>query len=380
MKPINKLDRPTKLSSITATLFLAACGSDDQSIGIDDRTIEDTSNYVAIDATQGPAYLNLESGHTITNTGNWHMSYQKYVGFSVNGGISGSGSVSACIAHSSADLYDNEGAPVQSEFESLTRANTLPAFTAVNSTSCAESDFKTDSIKTAIELSDWLAADYSQGAPIYSASSENSNGWIIQSATKNDADNFEYGRVKVSNVEYESGVKRSITLSFESWDANAQAFSSPVNSPELVFTDNRIYWDMESNSIATSSDNWELSIVVNGYSWDLQVNGGVSGQGSAGVATLLVDSAVDVTNPAPGTTGDVYQYASDSAESILSGPGNYGTLQYAVAGGHLMWPTFTTYLFKDEERFYKAQIVSNYGEDGTLSSGNLYVRYEEVTE
>ena len=45
-----------------------------------------------------------------------------------------------------------------------------------------------------------------------------------------------------------------------------------------------------------------------------------------------------------------------------------------------MWPTFTTYLFKDGERYFKAQIVSNYGADGTMSSGNLYVRYAEVIE
>lgn len=45
-----------------------------------------------------------------------------------------------------------------------------------------------------------------------------------------------------------------------------------------------------------------------------------------------------------------------------------------------MWPTFTTYLFKYGDRFFKAQVVSNYGEDATLASGNLYVRYAEVTQ
>jgi hypothetical protein len=49
-----------------------------------------------------------------------------------------------------------------------------------------------------------------------------------------------------------------------------------------------------------------------------------------------------------------------------------------------MWPTFTTYLIKDEAdsgtRLFKVQVVSNQGESGDLASANLVFRYQEITE
>ena len=138
---------------------------------------------------------------------------------------------------------------------------------------------------------------------------------------------------------------------------------------------------METNSLVTSSDAWELSIERAGQAWNIQINAAVSGTGTAGVGYVLVESgsAFDVTNPK--ASGDeIYKFYTDTAKTALSAPGNYGAFQYGVAGGHNMWPTFTTYLFKDGDRFFKAQVVSNYGEDGTLASGNLYVRYAEVTQ
>lgn len=368
-----------KLGIIALSSTLAACGSDTETVDSSGRSGADTANYSDLDATQGRAYLDLESGHSVTSTDQWHFSYQKYVGFSINGGISGDAGIASCIAHIPEGIYDVNGAPVQSAFEALTRDNTQADFDAVTATNCT-ADFAEDSIDLQIDMENWLAADYSAGAPVFSASSDASNGWIIQSASKNDSDIYEYARVKVSTVDYSAGVKRAITLESEIWDDNASVFLSAVTSPELNFTDNRVYWDMETNSIVTADQNWDLSIVVDERNWNIQVNGGVSGEGSAAVATLLVDSASQVSNPASGTTGDVYKYYSDSASSVLSGPGNYGAFSYGVDDSHNMWPNFTTYLFKDGTRYYKAQIVSNYGEDGTASSGNLYVRYAEITE
>ena len=138
---------------------------------------------------------------------------------------------------------------------------------------------------------------------------------------------------------------------------------------------------METNAIVTADADWELSIERTSPAWSIQLNSAVSGSGNAGIGHVLLDSgsAFDVTNPK--TSGDdIYKFDKDSAKTALAGPAKYGAFQYGVGGGHKMWPTFTTYLFKDGERYFKAQIVSNYGADGTMSSGNLYVRYAEVTE
>lgn len=339
------------------------------------------NSYAAFDAIKSAAYLNLESGTTVTKDENWHFSYQKYVGFTVNGGISGSGSVSACAAHTPEGLYDADKKPVQAAFEALTRDNTEAAFNAVTKASCSDADFVTDSITTYIKMEDWLAADYSQGAPVFTPSTETTNGWIVKSAKDDGNGNFNYGRVKINDVFYEAGAKRAITFAVEQWDDNGQVFEAASTSPEVDFTNARQYWDMETNTVVSATDDWELSIEYAGRSWNIQINAAVSGTGAAGVGHVLVNSgsAFDVTNP-KASGDDIYKFYTDSANTALSAPGNYGAFQYGVAGGHNMWPTFTTYLFKDGDRFFKAQVVSNYGENGTLASGNLYVRYAEVTE
>jgi hypothetical protein len=375
-----------KLSLIALTAALAACGSDSDTQAIDTKNGQaDLSNYTDINATTGAAYLDLASGHTVTKSENWQFAYEKYVGFSVNGGASGDGTVSACIAYTPEGIYDAQGKPVQSAFEALTRKNTQDDFNAVNIASCNSDDYTFDSISAFIKNSDWLAADYSQGAPIYSASTEATNGWIVSSASNDQNGNTHYGRVKVNEVFYESGVKRAITFSLENWDANGTVFEAVNISPEVNFTTDRQYWDMESNSVVTENDDWELSIKVDGHAWVMQINASVSGNGKASVAHILVDSANLVTDPTDiGNTGEIYKYSTDSSASSMNGPGNYGALHYGVDESHNMWPNFTTYLYKDDTgentRYFKAQIVSNNGEDGTLASGNLYVRYAEVSE
>jgi hypothetical protein len=253
-----------------------------------DSTNTGATAFTSLDSTTGAARLSLESGSTVNEEEEWQFSYQKYVGFKVNGGVSGTGNVSACVAHTPAGLYDATKKPVEGAFKALTKENTLAAFEAVNSDSCSEDDFKTDTLDSQIKVESWLSADYTQGAPIFSASTDTTNGWIIQSATQDTNENYDYGRVKVASVEYQAGVKRAITFSLENWDDNGHVFTTAQTSPELNFTTDRQYWDMETNSVVTAADDWELSIKVNGRSWDIQVNAAVSGAGSAGIGHVLV--------------------------------------------------------------------------------------------
>lgn len=374
------------LSIITLSASLGACGGSDNSSSkvTNDKSSEiitdgTQSQYAELNATAGPAYLDLASGASVSQGDAWHLSYQKHIGFAVNGGLSGSGNVSACIAHTPEGLFDSENNSVQSVFESLTRDNTLAAFEAVNKSSCDESELMTDGLKTKIEFSDW--ATYNPSTHAISLNQANTNGWIVKSATADGNGNYNYGRVKVSDLTYTSGTSYAVKFAVEQWDDNAQTFIASAESNAIDFTNERQYWDMETNTIVSANDDWELSIERTSPAWSIQVNSSISGTGSAGIGHVLLDSgsAFDVTNPK--TSGkQVYKFDTDTANSALAGPAKYGAFQYAVGGGHKMWPTFTTYLFKDGERYFKAQIVSNYGSDGTLASGNLYVRYAEIFE
>lgn len=374
----------TKYTAVLfASMLLVACGgSSDSKNDVTDGTNNDataplTTLDAATDTTQA-AKLDLSSGQTVTDDA-WQVAYQKYIGFKTNGGFSGAGSVEGCIAHQHEALFDDDGNAVLAEFQALNLENTAAAFAAVNKASCT--DFMQDSLKTVINLGDWLAADYSTGAPVYSALDEPQNGWIVKSSSEDTATGaHSYARVSVKdvNVSFGAAASRKLTFSVEGWDTSTETFSAAIDSPVLDFSSDRAYWDLETNSIVSADDDWDLSVMVNGQSYDLQVNGGASGNGSGGIGTLLVDHAGAVTNPTD--TAQVYRYFADSAIGILSEPGNYGPLQYSVAGEHKQWPTFTTYLIKDGDSYYKMQVVSNYGADGTAASSNLYIRYEVAVD
>ena len=330
--------------------------------------------YAELDATDAsqPALFDLLSNATVTDQ-SWQIGYQKYSGFKLNGGLSGSGKVSGCIAHQYTNLFDASGNSVAAEFEKLTKDTTVADFNSVTAAACSE--FVTDSLITQIKSADWLAADYSNGRPSYSAKA--GNGWIVRSAS-GDA----YARVSVKNVSVVFGkaTSRQVTLSVEAWDANAKQFSPAVDSPVLDFSTTTAYWDLETNSAVSADQTWDLSIKVSGRDYPIQVNGGASGSGKAGVGALIASSINAVTDPTD--TKQVYKYFADRAEGVLSKPGSYGPLEYSVKGQHKMWPTFTTYLIKDESqgdaRLFKLQVVSNYGTDGALKSGNLVLRYQEL--
>lgn len=156
------------------------------------------------------------------------------------------------------------------------------------------------------------------------------------------------------------------------------AFAPAAESPILDFSNTIVYWDMETNSIVSSDDDWELSVKVADRDYQIQVNGGASGDGEAGVGVLQVSDAFSVTDPE--NIGEVYKYFGDSVSGALSTPGSYGPLQYSVEGNHLMWPTFATYMIKDSTNsLFKMQILGNYGAEGTSLSGNLVLRYASAS-
>ena len=398
MTPFVPLKR-TKMALAVActTLILAGCNgggggsSSDSSDNSSDNnsggdTTQSSVRYITLDAatdTTQAAYLDLATGAQSTADQDWHVAYQKYVGFKVNGGASGDGNVNgaitACYTGNSAALYDAEGKPVQSAFEAASADSTLEAFNAVTSVeSCTEGGMKSDSINPQIE--DWLSADYSQGSPVYSADS--SKWWVLRSAKADPSTQmFDYGRFHITNLTVELGETstRQMTLGVQTWNPLTQSFNDEVESPVLDYSNGRVYYDMESNSVVSAEDDWELSVVVQDRNYLIQVNGGASGTASAGVGVLQVDSALDVTDPT--NTDQVYKYFADQSEGAFSDPGSYGALDYNVDGqGHQMWPNYGIYLVQDGAQLFKMQVLSNYGEDGNLTSGNLYIRYAPVTQ
>nr|WP_086939138.1 HmuY family protein [Thaumasiovibrio occultus] len=352
--------------ALTSAILVGCGGSDSDDSGTQTPTLSANAAEVLIDASSGAqAKMSLNTG-AIENSDAWHVSYQKRVGFSVNGGLSGSGNVSGCIAHQYDALF-NGSAPVQAEFEKLNQTNTIANFNAVTKDSCT--DFEVDSLKTQIDMLDWVDYDFAthtvRGALL-------GNGFLIR-----HADGDTYSRLNVATL-----TGKVVTVKSELWDKNAGQYNPQITSVDLDFS-TRIYYDLDTNAIVTASDAWDISIEAAGRSYNIQVNGGISGSGRGAVGYLSdSQNAYNVTDPTPSREpGRVYMYFADSAVGPMTTPGNYGALQYGVGGGHKMWPTFTTYLLKEETgasvfQYYKVQVISNLGKNEDLGSGNIVYRYE----
>ncbi len=363
--------------SVVAALGLAGCGSSSS----DDNGGEpspNTAQNISADATN-PAKavkINLDSKSTVTDN-SWHLAYQKYVGFKSNGGTSGDKGVKVCIAKEYPNLFDSQKKPVEANFKGLTVENTKEDFDAVTKANCKDSDYKEDTIETQIKFEDWVDFDGSSMPPVISVKTDPSNGWILRSATQTD-NKYTYAKIKVKELMDLRMNSAKLKFEFEKFDGTN--FLVGVESPVISFSDAaKVYWDLETNTMVTKNDNWELAVSINPatHKYTIQVNGGASGKGSAGVGMVLPAYTVDtVTNPAD--TNQVYKYFSDKASGALAKPGDFGPFQYSTTGDHKMWPTFTTYIFKDGENYYKAQVISNYGKDGTLPSGNLAIRAQKL--
>ena len=232
---------------------------------------------------------------------------------------------------------------------------------------CDSSGLVSDSVVTQVSWYDYDFATHSMTAK--------SDQWILRSATKNAAtDTYAYGRFGIKTLDTAAGIK--VVLGVEQWNSTTASFDSEIVSPEITYGTEPVYYDLETNVIVTAADDWDLSFVTSDRDPQIRVNGGASGLGSAGIGVLQTASAAEVTDPA--NTAQVYKYFSDQAEGALSSPSGYGPLDYGVGGGHNMWPNYAVYLVKQNEQMYKMQVLSNNGQDGTLSSGNLYIRYKAL--
>ncbi len=331
--------------------------------------------------------FDLSSGHTVTKNDAWHIGYQKYRGFAVNGGVSGAGDVKGCIAKSyQKKLFTKAGIPIKKEFEKLTPESTLADFNRVNKWACMPHEFKEDTLNSLIKRDHWLKLTFSGITPIpaFSAKKADTNGWLVRSAKADGNGLYQYAKVKVAQVNFAIFGKKEVVFKSKRYDHNSQSFASEwTNSPALNFKGRRAYWDLDSNTEVTGNDDWELS--VNDYGrvsplsheriWSIQVNSSVSGPGDAALG-VLQKPLEDVTNPTD--TSQVYKYFVDKAKGALSAPGDFGPFQYGVYGLHKMTPNFTVYLIKDGDKTYKVQFLGNYGQDGKAASGHIYLRYAEL--
>ena len=108
------------------------------------RTEPGNLRQITVDATSGWAYVDLETGAASTETGNWHLAFNRY-NVKTNGGISGSGTVGGFVGSTPAGLYDASGSPITAAFTAATPESMAAQLTATQATPAAASNWIKDS-------------------------------------------------------------------------------------------------------------------------------------------------------------------------------------------------------------------------------------------
>lgn len=84
-----------------------------------DRRTPGTVNSATVDARAGWVYFNLITGTESSETGTWHIAFNRY-NVKLNGGSSGSGTVGGYLGKTPAGFYDTDGNPIAAKFQATT--------------------------------------------------------------------------------------------------------------------------------------------------------------------------------------------------------------------------------------------------------------------
>lgn len=366
------ISKLTLLAAFSTSLMGCGSSTDETSTSLE------VSNLDASGHGENIAYFNLSNGTATTLsaaeafTGDWHISYQKYRGYAVNGGISGNGingtEIESCIAHEYTELYDNQGAPVVAEFEALNAENTLVQFESVTTQDCNDLSVDIATTPTPIGSSWYTAEGFGLSIPA------NANGWVIQSAAGTFA--------RVTPKEYNGGV----ILTVETWDAQAESWNAAVDSPAIdYYGGTNAYFDFDTNTAGdTTTSGWDIYVKNTNHYPEiiLASDASVAYYVDASDADAFVYESVDQLTSPTNTQGvNIYKWYGNTTYNSMTGPGDLGGIE--MHGDYTSlnyYPTYTTYLIKEGTTYYKVQILGYKGIDGTQDSGNIVLRHIQVSE
>lgn len=361
---------------------LAACGGDSSDNNDDNNGTGDvvgdvtgwsTPMIATMDATDSNtiAVFDLSSGTSATvssmdeYTANWQFSYQKYRYFHTNSGTSGVGNngteVESCRAYDYGALYDENGDPVQAEFEGLDATNTLAQFEAVDTDACTE--FTTDTAVTSSYIGDeWYA--YENGSFTIP---EGTTGWIFKSADDTYA--------RIIPKEYNSG----LIFTMELW--NGSSWNAVLDTPAIdYYMQSNAYYDFDTNTAGTSdTQGWDLHIKNTNHYPEIIMGENVTlayYYDSSDTDDFTYESVAQIDNPTSPTGASLYRWFGNETGGAMREPGNLGGIEMI---GYTYFPTYTTYMLKEGSTYYKVQILGYKGEDGEQSSGTIVVRYSSKT-
>ncbi|HEX6940249.1 MAG TPA: HmuY family protein [Longimicrobiales bacterium] len=323
---------------ITVGVILAACADADPA-GPEapaERTLTvDASQawaYVAFDGEEAvPVTVGDRSGSTA-----WDMAFLA-TSVMLNGGAAGPGGV---VGHC---VCQNAGA-TDGEITEMTPETELADFEAVTADAIPEGDEAWVSDALAPAIDGWYR--YDPSAHVVSAVPE--NVWKVRTASGEGYAKFHVTAIEGATQEHAG----RITIEYAVQPSAGAAFEA-TRVQTVDVSGGAVRFDLETGSVVDAGEAWDLWF--EGYA--IRVNGGVSGEGSAG-ATLSGESFEAVADasdlPADHYRGDAFGGVFDA----------HPWYRYNLLGQHQIWPTYDVYLVKRGESVYKVQLTGYYGPTG----------------
>ncbi len=385
-----RLNRLVILAPIIASsMLLTACGDSNDPAAIQMPALGATSdlNERVIDATAGGigslatnpvnkhTYFNLDTGMVVDLTdvaaetsADWHMGFKR-TGIVLNGGASGSGSVTGAVADNQEELYNADTTtPNESVFLNTTPAIHLADITAVTEATglTFSSDENVNKITSDGGSESWWLYDR-----VLHTISANVPAWNVIRSASGDS----FAKFNVTNIVQGS---KDITLELFIQNVSDTSFSlTPVTWTASIGADGvtkcyDIDTTVEVDCTAAASD-WDIQIEVSadGRSWTMWTNGGVRGSARSGASfgTLTKTQADQfVASTTPGLT-----FSADTPSGVFNDSTWY---EYNLQGGRKLWPNYRVYIVDTGTNKYKLQITSYYGASGTSAMINL--RYAKL--
>jgi len=309
---------------------------------------------ITVNASTGWAAIRLgEPASQVTVTGDLDSSDDWDIAFNatavmLNGGDAGPGNVSGyCICA-------NAGA-TDAQVMDMTDASELADFTSVTAAQIPSSSDAWQSDAVALAVQGWY--NYDMTSHVVSAAPEKL--FILRTASGTAFVKFHITDITDGVVTFEYAVTTDQTQPFG---------GAETGSVTLSDDDSPVYFDFETGTSSTTEDaeSWDIAFV--GYS--IEVNGGSSGTGDAGAASLDEDfaSLTDVDG-VPGAAFEADGFGGVFVESPW--------FRYNLLGtDHHIWPVFNVYLIKVGDAVYKIQVTNYYDVDG--NTRRITTRYAKL--
>lgn len=383
-----RLNRLVILTPIIASsMLLTACGGSNGSVatqtvppasGLSERVVDATAGGIGA-ASTNPAnkhtYFNLDTGLIIDLTDeaaktstDWHMAFKR-TEIKLNGGASGTGTVTGALADNQDDFY-NPGTTTAnaSVFLNATPSTQLADITAVKVATglMFSSDKNVNQITSDGGTESWWL--YNPAARTVGA---NVPAWNVIRSANGDS----FAKFHVTNIVQAS---RDITLEFFIQSAGNVAFSlTPVTWTAAIGAGGGMKcYDIDTTTEVDCTDkasDWDIQVEVDasGRNWTMWTNGGVRGSARSGASfgTLTkVQSDQFVASTTPGLI-----FSADASSGVFKDSSWYA---YDLQGDNKLWPNYRVYVVDTGINQYKLQITSYYGTSGTSAMINL--RYAKL--